>query len=109
MHLRSAQMKVDVLIILHRMKARPWRDVPVTITKKDLLVQKRGGQVAAPSGAMGSLEGEEEYELQMHISKYCCHKILLSKCKVRVSLQLPISYTVMLTAIPTADVSNIIF
>ena len=109
MHLRSAQMKVDVLIILHRMKARPWRDEPVTITKKDLLVQKRGGQVAAPSGAMGSLEREEEYELQMHISKYCCHKILLSKCKVRVSLQLPISYTVMLTAIPTADVSNIMF
>ena len=99
-------MKVDVLIIiLHRMKARPWRDVPVPITKKDLLVQKRGGQVAAPSGAMGSLEGEEEYELQMHISKYCCHKILLSKCKVRTAH----IHTVMLTAIPTADVSNIIF
>ena len=68
------------------MNVRPWRDAQVPITKKDLLAQKKG-QVRSTGGAMGSLE-EEGYELQTHISKFCCHKILLSKCQVRAPPQI---------------------
>ena len=70
-----------------QMSARPWRDQPLggPVTKKDLLHRSKSaaGQVHLnEAGQLVQEDGIGQNELQMNISKFCCHRILLSKCHV---------------------------